>query len=393
MPAQLTDSKETRIYLDHGATSWPKPPSVIDAVANAMTTYGANPGRGAYKFALDTTRAIHTARSDIAAFLGVADTHDLVFQPGCTQAMNLVLAGLFAPGDRVVACSMEHNAVARPLNMLTSRGVEVVIVDADESGVVDADEIEAAVSASPTRAVVCQHAGNVTGAIQPIPDLADVAHAHGALLLVDGAQAGGHLPVDLESLGVDAWACSGHKGLLGPHGIGVLYLAPSCDPVELVTGGSGGGSSEDPLQPTVRPDRYEAGTPNTPGILGLAAAVRFLTEHAQELRANEETLTHRLHQGVLGIEGFSVLGPALGEPRVPIVAVLHERISADRLAFALDRRWGIAARAGLHCAPWAHRTLGTAEFGALRFGLGYANTASDVDELLGALAVLANELA
>jgi cysteine desulfurase family protein len=393
MCPQESGPRDTRIYLDHGATSWPKPPSVIDAVAEAMTTYGANPGRGAYKFALDTTRAIHSARSDVAAFLGVPDTHNLVFQPGCTQAMNLVLAGLFAPGDRVVACSMEHNAVARPLNTLTSRGVEVVVVDADESGVVDADEIEAAVSAAPTRAVVCQHAGNVTGAIQPIPDLADVAHAHGALLLVDGAQAGGHLPVDLGSLGADAWACSGHKGLLGPQGIGVLYLSPECDPVELVTGGGGGGSSEDPLQPTVRPDRYEAGTPNTPGILGLGAAVRYLDEHAEALRASERELTRRLHEGLLGIDGFSVLGPALGEQRVPIVAVLHERISADRFAFALDRRWGIAARAGLHCAPWAHRTLGTLENGALRFGLGYGNTAGDVDETLGALAELAKELA
>ncbi|PKQ15039.1 MAG: cysteine desulfurase [Actinobacteria bacterium HGW-Actinobacteria-7] len=390
--AATVDSPETRIYLDHGATSWPKPPGVIEAVANGLTVLAANPGRGAYRFALDTSRAIHSARRDVATFLGVADTHDLSFQPGCTQAMNLVLLGLLVPGDRVVACSMEHNAVARPLNALAARGVEVVVVDADEAGVVDADEVEAVVAAGRTRAVVCQHAGNVTGAIQPIPDLGDIAHANGALLLVDGAQAGGHLPVDLGRLGADAWACSGHKGLLGPQGVGVLYLAPTCEPAELVSGGTGGGSSEDPLQPLARPERYEAGTPNTPGILGLGASVRFLSEHAEELRSHEAVLVRQLHEGILDLDGFSVLGPSLGAPRVPIVSVVHDRISADRLAFALDRRYGVAARAGLHCAPWAHRTLGTVDAGALRFGLGYGNTPDDVGTVLNALRELVGEL-
>jgi selenocysteine lyase/cysteine desulfurase len=223
--------------------------------------------------------------------------------------------------------------------------------------------------------------------------LADVAHSHGAFLLVDGAQAGGHLPVDLSRLGADAWACSGHKGLLGPQGIGVLYLSPSCQPVELVSGGTGGGSSEDPYQPTARPDRYEAGTPNTPGILGLGAAVGFLSEHAREIRLHEGALSRRLHEGAVELGGFRVLGPAPDEPRVPIVALVHESIAADRIAFALDRRYGIAARAGLHCAPWAHRTLGTSETGALRFGLGYGNTQEHIDAVLAALRDLVSELA
>lgn len=307
--------------------------------------------------------------------------------------MNLVLRGLLNPGDRVVACSMEHNAVARPLNILSANGIEIVLVEADVAGVVDADEVEAAVASAPTRAVVCQHAGNVTGAIQPVADLADVAHAYGALMLVDGAQAGGHLPVDLATLGVDAWAGAGHKGLLGPQGIGVLYLAPGCEPSELVAGGTGSSSSEEPLQPRSRPDRYEAGTPNVPGILALGTAVRWLAEHVTELRAHEALLTRRFHEGVLGIGGFTVLGPEIDEVRVPIVSVIHERIDADRIAFALDKRFGIAARAGLHCAPWAHRTLGTLGTGALRFGLGYGNTETDIDLALEALRVLAGELA
>ena len=366
------------IYLDHGATSWPKPPAVAEAVAYAVSDLGGNPGRGAYRLAVETSRAIHGARTALAAFLNVADSKDLLFQPGCTQAMNLVLRGLLRPGDRVVACSMEHNAVARPLNALTALGVLVEVVEADDAGVLDADAVEAVVRTAPTRAVVCQHAGNVTGAIQPVADLADIAHAHGALMVVDGAQAGGHLDIDIAALGVDAWACSGHKGLLGPQGIGLLYLSPECDPDELVTGGSGSGGSEEPLQPRVRPDRYEAGTPNTPGIVGLHAAVGWLSSNGQAHRSHETMLVTRLHEGVLGIPGFRVLGPDLGEPRVPILAVTHQRIHADRLAFALDRRYGIATRAGLHCAPWAHRTLGTLETGALRFGLGYGNTLGDV---------------
>jgi cysteine desulfurase family protein len=381
------------IYLDHAATSWPKPAPVVDAVRDALVTYGGNPGRGAYRLAMATTRLIHESRHAAAAFLGVPDAKNLLFQPGCTEAMNLVLRGSLRPGDRVVTCSTEHNAVARPLHALAKAGVEVVIIDADESGLVDADEVEAAVRLAPTRAIVCQHAGNLTGAIQPVADLADIAHTADALMIVDGAQAGGHLPVDLSTLGVDAWACSGHKGLLGPQGIGVLYLAPECRPEPLVTGGTGGGYSEDADQPEARPDRYEAGTPNTPGIAGLGAAIAFLQERGALVRAEEQRLARRLHEGVLEIRGFRVLGPQAGEQRVPVLSVLHDRIDADRLAFALDKRWGVATRAGLHCAPWAHRTMGTLSTGALRFGIGYGNTDSDIDVALEALRILAEESA
>jgi selenocysteine lyase/cysteine desulfurase len=302
-----------------------------------------------------------------------------------------VLFGLIAPGDRIVACPTEHNAVARPLNVLASRGVEVVLAKADEAGHVDLDAVEALVAAAPTRAIVCQHASNVSGAIQPVADLADIAHERGALMLVDGAQAGGHLQVDLAMLGADAWACSGHKGLLGPQGIGVLYLAPGCEPSELVFGGTGQGESEHPTGPSVRPDRYEPGTPNVPGIAGLGAAARWLAENGEVQRKREEELTRRLLEGVAELGGFRVLGPSLGEPRVPVVSVLHERIGSDRLAHALDRRYGVAVRSGLHCAPWAHNVLGTTELGALRMSIGAGIAEHDIDLVLGALAELDSE--
>ena len=380
------------VYFDHAATSWPKAPGVAEQMQRALLELGGNPGRGAYRMAVDTARAIHAVRRDAAEFLGAPDSKDLLFQPGCTQGLNLALFGLLAPGDRIVACPSEHNAVARPLNVLAQRGVEVVFAETDEAGYVDPDAVLALVSEAPTRAVVCQHAGNVTGAIQPVADLADIAHEHGALMIVDGAQAGGHLPVDLGTLSADVWACSGHKGLLGPQGVGLLYLAPECEPTELVFGGTGQGESELPVGPTHRPDRYEAGTANVPGIVGLGAAIRWLAENGEAQRASEAALMRRLLEGIGNIGGYRVLGPAPGEPRVPVVSVVHERAQADQLAFALDKRYGVAVRSGLHCAPWAHRSLGTLESGALRLSVGRGLTEEDVDLVVEALALLGREL-
>lgn len=376
--------RQPTVYFDHAATSWPKPDVVFAAMQRAMIEAGGNPGRGAHRLAVAASRTILEARGAVASYLGVPESRDIVFTAGCTEALNLAIKGVLKPGDRVVVSSMEHNAVARPLNLLATTGVIVDVVRADECGRVDPDLMERAVAQAPTRAVICQHASNVTGTIQPIGDVADIAHDAGAVLIVDGAQATGHLRVDLARLDADVYAASGHKGLLGPQGVGVLYLSPQIDPEELTQGGSGG-DSEEPMQPRLRPDRYEAGTNNTPGIAGLGAAVRYLAEHEEEIHSAERTLTARLHEGLLAIEGLRVLGPPLGEERVPVVSVVHERIDGDRIAFELDRRFAIAVRAGLHCAPWAHDTIGTLDTGAVRFGLGYGLTVDDVDYVLSAM--------
>ena len=374
------------VYFDNGATSWPKPPEVIEAMAAAMREQGANPGRGAYPMALAASRVVFESRRACADILGVPDSRDLVFLAGCTEACNLMLKGLLEPGDRVVVSPMEHNAVTRPLHVLSQQGVVVDVVAADSTGLVDALDMERAVKAAPTKAVVCQHASNVTGAIQPIADLADIAHENGALLLVDGAQGGGHLDVDLAGLEVDAYAVSGHKGLLGPQGIGLLYLRPGLDARELTQGGTGGSSSEQDAQPQGRPERYEAGTPNTPGIAGVGAAARLLAAPGAEWRAEEQRLFRMLKEGLLAMAGVTVYGPALNEPSVPILCITHDTIEPDRISFLLDRRAGVAVRAGLHCAPWAHRTIGTLETGAVRFGVGHATTEADVRTALAALA-------
>lgn len=384
--APAPDDARPSVYLDHAATSWPKPAVVVDAMVAAMREAGANPGRGTYAMGLAASRLVFEARRDCARLLGVPDERDLLFVSGCTEACNLMLKGTLVPGDRVVVSSMEHNAVARPLHVLASLGVTVDVVDADPSGLVDPDDVERAVAAAPTRAVVCQHASNVTGTIQPVGDIADIAHAAGAIILVDGAQGAGHLELDLAALDVDAYACSGHKGLLGPQGIGLLYLRPDLEVRQLLEGGTGGSSSAGAGQPTERPDRYEAGTPNTPGIAGLGAAARLLLEQGDAVRAQERRHARRLREALREAPHVTLLGPAPGEPSVPVVSFVSDVAPPDRIAFELDRRFGVAVRSGLHCAPWAHRTIGTLDTGAVRVSCGHGTTDEDVEAFLGGLA-------
>lgn len=385
-------SSQRRVYLDHAATSWPKPPEVTSALASALIDGGGNPGRGAHGFALDAARRVTESRASIARLLGVADPDNIAFQPGCTAALNLALFGLIRPGDRVVVSSMEHNSVVRPLHRLGEMGVEVVIAEADDvTGALDPDLVEPLVHAAPTRALIVQQASNVSGTIQPIADLADIAHDSGALMIVDGAQAGGHLPIELGWLGADVWTCSGHKGLLGMQGTGVIYLAPGVEAVPLVVGGTGS-ESESAAMPTARPDLYEAGTVNVPGIAALGAAAHVLAAQGDALRAEEQRLARMLHEGLSEL-GLRVLGPGAAEPRVPVVSVTASGFDAERFAFELDRRFGIAVRAGLHCAPWAHRTLGTLECGgAVRFSVGYAVTEDDIVYALESARTLLQEV-
>jgi len=376
----------TLVYLDHAASSWPKPAEVVEAVHYAMTELGGNPGRGVYDLAMRSARAVFDARNDCARLLGVTDSENLVFVPSCTYGCNQMLVGLLEPGDRVVVGSMEHNAVARPLNALAERGVDVVVIPADEAGFIDPDDVEAAVRVAPTRAVVCQHANNITGTIQPVADLADIAHENGALMLVDGAQGAGHLPIDLATLGADAYATSGHKGLLGPQGIGLLYLSSGIDPHPLIEGGSGSGDSQLERMPSDRPDRYEAGTLNTPGIVGLGAAARWHLANGARQHAEESRLIKALHEGLAALDGITVLGPPPEVARVPVLAFVHASMDADAIAFELDRRFGIATRAGLHCSPWSHDTTGTLSLGAVRMGVGFGNTESHIARAIDAVA-------
>jgi selenocysteine lyase/cysteine desulfurase len=378
------ERQRTRLYFDHAATTWPRPEGVIRAATTAFTEYGGSPGRGAYELAIRSGRALAEARATLAAFLGVDGPDDLAFVPSCTHACNLMLKGLLGPGDRVVVGSTEHNAVTRPLGTIAAAGVIVDIVVADSTGFVDPDDVERAVREAPTRAVVCQHASNLSGTIQAIGDLADIAHENGAVLLVDGAQATGHVPIDLSRLGADAYAMAGHKGLLGIPGTGLLYVAPGLDLEPLVEGGTGIHAAEHDRMPPDRPERYEAGSANVPGAIALAEGVRVVGELGHEHHTRLAAMTCRLHEGLLELD-MRVLGPEPGVERVPVVSAVPPGGDPDRLAFELDRRHGIACRSGLHCAPWAHRSCGSESTGAVRFSLGWDTTEAALDELLFAL--------
>jgi selenocysteine lyase/cysteine desulfurase len=342
--------------------------------------YAANHGRGAHRLARRTTEEFERTRAHLGAFLGVP-AENVVFTRNTTDAINLVARGIcWNEGDEVVTTDLEHHANLLPWLALRERGVTVKIVS-QRNGYIREEDLQEAMGPA-TRLVAVNHMTNVLGTVLPVEEFAHIAHDTGAAILVDAAQSVGHLPMPRNEL-FDYLALPGHKGLLGPQGTGGLYLAPGFEPTEIVQGG--GGETRTPEQPTERPDRYESGTPNTPGIAGLGAGAEILRRTGDELRAAERRLTHRLHEALSQIPGIRVLGPALGEERGPLVSVVHERLDADEMAFTLDRRYGIAVRAGLHCTPWTHRTIGTIETGALRFSLGWGLTDDDVDAAIGAM--------
>jgi selenocysteine lyase/cysteine desulfurase len=393
------------IYLDNAATSYPKPPEVIEAVLAALRLAG-NPGRSSHASARLAAKNMELARLEIARFLGVEQPQRIVFQPGATQAANLFLQGSLKAGDRVLVSAAEHNAVTRPLSRLAKAGINVEKIPCSTSGVIKLDAAEALLNDGPTAMVICQHGSNVSGAIQPIAELTQLANQSGARIIVDGAQVAGHIPVSLDDLGVDGWFCSGHKGIPGPQGVGILYKRDDFNPAALIAGGTGSGSADWDEDCTLEPECFEVGTPPFALIMGLAAAARCLDDRQVVIESgttavfdgdsaaadlacttnkHERYLTEHLHRGLLDTPGVTVLGPELSSPRLPLVSFVAEQLSPDTIAHHLDVDYGIAVRAGLHCAPNAHEVLGTINTGAVRLSLNDANTIEEIDIALDAI--------
>ena len=375
------------IYLDNAATSHPKPEGVVRAVAAAMTEYNANPGRSGHPAAIEAARRVLGTREALARLIGAPDAMSVVHTFNCTDALNLAIKGSLRLGDHVIATRLEHNSVLRPLCGLERRGrISLTLVDPRPDGFVDPDDVRAAVTPR-TALIVCTHASNVTGAIQPVAAIGQHARSLGIRYLIDGAQALGAMPVDVRALGCDLYAFPGHKSLLGPQGTGGLYIRPGIRLNPLREGGTGS-ASDSLYQPEELPERYEAGTVNLPGIAGLGAGVDYVSPRLSQIMIHERELTGALMEGLASIPGVTLYSPREEAARAGIVAFNAFSLSSSQAADALAAQ-DIAVRGGLHCAPGAHRFLGTLERGAVRASVGYANTFEEIDRFIDAVRALA----
>ncbi len=380
------------IYLDNAATSWPKPPGVLAAMARFMTEVGANPGRSGHRLSVEAGRIVYAAREAVAQLFNAPDPLRVVFGMNATEGINLALRGLLRPGDHVVTSSMEHNSVMRPLRALEREGVEVTVVPCSPEGMLDPRAVLAAIRPH-TRLVVLNHASNVTGTLLPVAEVGRaLRQTNGPLLVVDAAQSGGAVPIDMQADGIDLLAFTGHKSLYGPTGTGGLIIGERV-PLEefrpLIRGGTGS-RSEREEQPDFLPDMCESGTPNAVGLAGLEAGVRWVLEQGVEaIRAHEVALSGRLSDGLREIPGVTVYGPADARLRTAAVSFNIAGMEPSEVGMRLDEEYGIMCRVGLHCAPAAHRTIGTFPSGTVRFALGAFNTREEVDAALRAVAQLA----
>ena len=377
---------QEKLYLDNAATSHPKPEVVYRAM-DAMLRHGGSAGRGSHQQALAADRLLLAAREHLAELFNAAHAERFILTFNATLAINQALFGILQPGDRVVTTGVEHNAVTRPLHALQQQGVEVVKVPAVAStGEVCPSALKAACSRKPTRLLLVNHCSNVSGAVQPVAGLGTWCRQQGVLFMLDGSQSAGAIPLDFQELAVDLFAAPGHKGLLGPQGTGLLYVSERVDLQPLVFGGTGSASGS-ALMPETLPDRCESGTRNLPGLAGLNAALEFLLATSVEaIHRHEMQLVEQLLAGLQRIPGIAVYGPPAGAERGAVVSFTMAGRDSAEIGFLLDHRAQIAVRVGLHCAPDAHRCLGTYPDGTIRVSPGLFTTPHDIERFLKALA-------
>lgn len=368
------------IYLDNAATSFPKPPQVVDTIRQFLTEVGASPGRSGHSQSVEAGRIVYGTREALATLFNIDDPLRIAFGHNVTEALNLSLKGLLRPGDHVVTSSIEHNAVMRPLRTLEREGVRLSLVSCSPEGILDPDDVARAITRD-TRLIVINHASNVTGALLPIDAVGRIARDHGVLFLVDAAQTAGSVPIDVKTARIDLLAFTGHKSLMGPTGTGGLFIGPRVNVDEfqsLIQGGTGSGSELEE-QPEFLPDKFESGTANAVGLAGLGSGVRFVLDTGVgNIRAHEMQLTQSLLENLSAVSRVKLYGPRDPSRQTAIVTFNVEGLEPSEVSYRLDQDHGIMSRPGLHCAPSAHRTVGTYPQGTVRFGLGYFNTAKEV---------------
>lgn len=382
------------IYFDNTATSFPKPPCVLEAMAKFMNEIGANPGRSGHRLAIESGRIVYQAREAVVELFHVIDPMRIVFTANVTEALNLALHGLLKPGDHVITSSMEHNSMMRPLRCLEQRGVELTVVPCSAQGVLDPQNIESAIRSN-TVMIALNHASNVVGTILPIEEIGQIARRHNLLLLVDAAQTAGVLPIDLEKDGIDLLGFTGHKSLYGPMGTGGLIIGKrvALEKFEPIKCGGTGSRSEHESQPQFLPDKFESGTPNAVGLAGLNASVRWiLSQGIENIRSHEIQLTRRLLNGLNSMSGVSIYGVQQAEQQIATVSFNIRDKAPSEIGLRLDEEFGILCRVGLHCSPASHRTIGTFPAGTVRFGLGFYNTEDEVDFAIAAIRMLIKEV-
>lgn len=383
----------TGIYLDNAASSWPKPEAVIRAVEQSLREAAANPGRSGHHLSVQAARILADTRQEAASLFHFRDPLRVVLTKNATESLNIVIHGLLRPGDHVITTGMEHNSVMRPLNTARGRGVSVSVIPCSPAGEIDPDDVKKAVNVH-TRLIIATHASNVSGTIMPVSDLGEMARERGVPFCVDASQSAGCLPIDVESMNIDLLAFTGHKSLYGPQGTGGLYIREGLEKqiTPLMMGGTGS-ASEHEEQPLFMPDTFESGTPNTAGFAGLLAGMRFVaTEGVASIRDREQALMAELMDGLAGISGVRIIGPVDPGRKIAVVSFIMEGLDASEVSFRLDDEYGIMSRPGLHCAPSAHRTLGTFPGGTVRFGLGAFTTAGHIRSAVSAVSSIAHRV-
>jgi cysteine desulfurase family protein len=374
-------------YFDCAATSRRKPDQVREAMINFYDHIGCSPGRGGYECSLDASRIVLNTRLSIGKLFNFNKTENIILTHNITYAMNMILRGLLKPGDHVVTTTMEHNAVIRPLNdLMKNNNLTVDYVKADARGYVSVDDIEKAIRDN-TKAVITTHASNVTGTVLPIEEISKVVERTNAYYIVDGAQTAGSHSIDLSALPIDIFAFTGHKGLYGPTGTGGFIIkdkvAKNMD--ALIQGGTGSISDRD-IQPEFLPDKFESGTTNTIGIAGLGAGVDFiLKEGINKIHSKKQELTEYFLKELETLEGVNIYGPKTPRLQTSTISVSIKNIDLGQLSFLLDDEYNIMTRSGLHCAPYAHKTIGTFPEGTLRFSFDIFNTKEEIDYIINSL--------
>lgn len=371
------------IYFDNACTSFPKPPEVVDSMRDYYLRIGSSPGRSGHSLALKAGRLVFEARESLSQLFHVPRSERLVFTCNATDALNLAIMGLLREGDHVITPSMEHNSVMRPLNYLLKKGIiDLSIVPCSEEGHIDLDALKRSIKKN-TRLIAVNHASNVVGTIAPVGEIGKIS---GEIpFLVDAAQSAGAVRIDVEAMGIDLLAFTGHKSLYGPQGTGGLFVREGIDLKPLRLGGTGS-KSDSWDHPNFLPDKYECGTPNTPGIVGLGEGVKFvLSQGIDEIRQHEMRLTRSLLEGLGDIEKITVYGPKNPYEQTPTVSINVKGREASEVGYRLDRQFEIMTRVGLHCNPGTHRTIGTFPHGTVRLSMGFFNTQEEVGQVLEAL--------